>query len=862
MDNNELESEQSRLSETYSSLLFLIDSIVEEIRIPKDLRVTSDTNRDEIGQMVLEQNQFDLMNRHKRENLYLYKNLQPQVYFARIDIKFKNSIKSHYISKTGLSYLGTEDWRSDIGSLVYDVVSSHYLDKHPIVIKRDFDISYDRLRSYRDLIKPNTTLPKDSNEMMDLSETNARGGIEKDVLITDPFLIKVLEQKKSDRRFTDIITTIQKEQNKIIRQPYNHNACVLGCAGSGKTMILLHHLSYLKYQTVVYFSKVKILTPNPAFMKAFEGLKRDLDIADIEMITVFEYYTRLLRRFKIDLRNVVQQSEYDIKEKELLKTIYSVDTTSWLFKRYRQDLERIGRKVGLFIPQSISPLEKYSMLLAYYHQAKTRFEEESTRLRKQIIQMGEANRENFLDTLQTLFELNDSPIHKEWNQTNRNSGFNSLVQMIFRIIAFGPMDSKVFDQYKGKTIKEIDETAFREQMRAAQSNHQVLIDQLQEKQQLENELNSQLDQLSLSIPSLSDLSADLIQKIDRNQEALGGLTLFHFFEKIRIKLENQNDQTRLNECRRSLATLENEREHVKKTKAAIQQEIGELESLIKHSSERIAQGSLMIEKLDRIQAFKQTIALYGQRLDVWEADSQSLRNFKSVVHLKQWFDNVFINEYIVGLFQAAGNQTPSEFEGYNFYFMYLLMLLNTYQAGGSQGTNQDILICIDEFQDLSIQEIQLFRELNVGVTLKLYGDLNQRLLSKGIVHESEIPKSFQIYKLNINYRNTFPVTSFYNRVLRKYDHPVGVVGPEVHSESMASVKKAIISSDHTIFICMRSLVGNVKKIIKNMNVLSVEEVKGMEYQTVYVLEKDMTDNERYIAYSRATFQLIIVQENK
>ena len=63
----------------------------------------------------------------------------------------------------------------------------------------------------------------------------------------DPFLMDILIKNRHIHKLTDIIKTIQSNQNSIIRQPLNSNLIVQGCAGSGKTMIMLHRLSYLKF---------------------------------------------------------------------------------------------------------------------------------------------------------------------------------------------------------------------------------------------------------------------------------------------------------------------------------------------------------------------------------------------------------------------------------------------------------------------------------------------------------------------------------------------------------------------------------------------------------------------------------------
>ena len=98
----------------------------------------------------------------------------------------------------------------------------------------------------------------------------------------DEFLIKVLLDKKESNTLSDIIYTIQKNQNKIIRADVEKSFIVQGCAGSGKTMILLHRLSYLKFNNKLpNYDKIKIITPNPLFSDFIKSLTKDLNIEEI-----------------------------------------------------------------------------------------------------------------------------------------------------------------------------------------------------------------------------------------------------------------------------------------------------------------------------------------------------------------------------------------------------------------------------------------------------------------------------------------------------------------------------------------------------------------------------------------------------
>ncbi len=112
--------------------------------------------------------------------------------------------------------------------------------------------------------------------------------------MTDEFLMNALLERRKSEKATDIISSIQTNQNKIIRAKSFENFIVQGCAGSGKTMILLHRLSYLKYNNwLPEYKKIKIITPGKIFNDFFKDLSRDLDIEEIEQTSILNYYLKL-----------------------------------------------------------------------------------------------------------------------------------------------------------------------------------------------------------------------------------------------------------------------------------------------------------------------------------------------------------------------------------------------------------------------------------------------------------------------------------------------------------------------------------------------------------------------------------------
>lgn len=80
-------------------------------------------------------------------------------------------------------------------------------------------------------------------------------------------ILQMVLSKNSSEKLKDIIMTIQKEQDEIIRQDRNRTIVVDGVAGSGKTTIALHRVAYLIYNyRKLLENKVLILGPNRIFI--------------------------------------------------------------------------------------------------------------------------------------------------------------------------------------------------------------------------------------------------------------------------------------------------------------------------------------------------------------------------------------------------------------------------------------------------------------------------------------------------------------------------------------------------------------------------------------------------------------------
>lgn len=206
-------------------------------------------------------------------------------YFAHVDIRRKDGeIAELFIGERALVVQAETlviDWRSDMGGIFYNKQAREFTVKgqeYSLLLRRAVSIKDAQIKAVR------TEFDAVSSEL------------EGDVV--DPFLISVLRDKRRDYKLSDIIRTIQHKQNDILRLPLESNFIVQGCAGSGKTMILLHRLSYLafNYKESVDFSRFAILTPSDFFNDHVDELSDRLGLSRVQRYTTEDYYVHLIRR--------------------------------------------------------------------------------------------------------------------------------------------------------------------------------------------------------------------------------------------------------------------------------------------------------------------------------------------------------------------------------------------------------------------------------------------------------------------------------------------------------------------------------------------------------------------------------------
>lgn len=149
---------------------------------------------------------------------------------------------------------------------------------------------------------------------------------EMEQIIADEFLQELLT-RRSGQEFKNIVFSIQKKQGEIIQTPFKQNLIVQGCAGSGKSMIMLHRLPIVIYDNPNNLDRnnLYIITPSIAYIQMANKMRFELEIEDLQMGTLEQYYNHVLEKYglKSDIYGTIKP--YIKLAEEDMTYVYSSD---------------------------------------------------------------------------------------------------------------------------------------------------------------------------------------------------------------------------------------------------------------------------------------------------------------------------------------------------------------------------------------------------------------------------------------------------------------------------------------------------------------------------------------------------------
>ncbi len=286
-------SEQRRVDRTRARISARLDEVAGEIdrahaettRIERSygestkVNITEVDDRMETNAAVQQQKQLVARAVENEEILgreqQVLQRLAPAPYFGRIDIDDGDQ-ETLYIGTGSLQDADGQflvyDWRAPIASIYYNGVLGK--------------VSYDAPAGKQtvDLVRKRQFRIEDGQivHMFDVSET-----------IGDEMLQSVLGNQ-SDEYMRSIVSTIQREQNTIIRDTSSQLLIVQGAAGSGKTSAILQRIAYLLYhsQHSLESEQLLLFSPNRLYATYISQVLPSLGEKNMLQSTLSEFLTK------------------------------------------------------------------------------------------------------------------------------------------------------------------------------------------------------------------------------------------------------------------------------------------------------------------------------------------------------------------------------------------------------------------------------------------------------------------------------------------------------------------------------------------------------------------------------------------
>lgn len=267
-----------------------------------------------------EENSF----RFTKSLLEKYKRLLYSPYFARVDFREdcdeapeKMYIGLYSFINNDTMEVVIHDWRAPVSSIFYEYEQgpAEYATNEgkvhgEISVKRQFKIKDSRLLYLFD----------------------------SSVKIDDEILQEILSGNASEK-MKSIVTTIQKEQNRVIRFDEGSILVVQGAAGSGKTSIALHRIAYLLYKDRnLNSNNIIIFSPNHIFNDYISNVLPELGENSVIQTTFDEYTVKLIKGgFRMEGFN--DHMEYLLSSKT--GHTWDIRIKGYMFKNSEEFLEAV-----------------------------------------------------------------------------------------------------------------------------------------------------------------------------------------------------------------------------------------------------------------------------------------------------------------------------------------------------------------------------------------------------------------------------------------------------------------------------------------------------------------------------------------
>lgn len=698
-----------------------------------------------------------------RRRIESYKPFFDEPYFARMDLEdSKEGYNSYYIGKRGDEGLEIIDWRAPLARKYYQKS------------RTAFDINgYDyKLVLRRALRTKNGKVLDMQNEYLSLKDylTAEEIGGRDESIIFDPFLKEILRTRKEKSEICDIIETIQEKQYEIITLPERDEFIVQGVAGSGKTMILLHRLSYILYNNEKLSpNDILVITPSDSFNAFIDELAAILELEKVKTTTLDSYFTNLLKRAGVDISARIDMAQPVCTE--LLSYVYSDKFVSDVRKKLSKIFDGVH---GMFTAEGCREVT------ADIAEACQRQEEEYTAIKN----AGQRVRRCVLG------EIKEKPDGGLYYTKQFRNMFNCIT------------DVREFLQLVGSDARMEGYAYFYKQLLSFYKSIKFL-----------RKYSEKICQSAVS--DLNDLKITVekeIADLRRYKMNIGGKETLTYATRI---------------------------EKREQTKSEIE------------------------ETIRRIERISCDLAPLTEFADVLRGESY----FVAIGKCETTYEVVrFFYRETLKKTKAKMGMSTKKLCRTDPFALCLIMTELGYPLSPGYG-----FVFVDEAQDISPAEYAVLKTVNERAAFNIFGDLKQNITPyRGLKSWEEL--KLKVYNLNLNYRNTNQIVEFVSGKLGIDMQAIGFDGETVDCIDGRSVTRylsekkglcAVITSENSLEKFSRKSynvlrdTGRISK--KKINIMTVYESKGLEFTAVAVADYDLTDNEKYIAYTRALKHLALIR---
>ena len=755
---------------------------------------------------------------------------EPKPYSYRVDISLDGSTETYYVGAADIYLDGEQQVISANSVFGHDLINYQTIKvqkdgkEYDIKLSRQFDINDAKLYGYVNLRTDEDIIFKSG--------------------ITDPFLVRVLNMRKRQHNLTDIFVTIQENQNRIVNTPFSTNIIVQGCAGSGKTMVLLHRLSSLNYKERGFrFSEnALILTPNDQFTLHIKGLAEELQIGNIPRVSVEQYYIDTLLHYSQDFKLDGKVSSEMIVRQGFVDYVYSDQFRKEFSSAYDYVIERRNE-----LTETLNYLQE-----ATQQSSRPIDFSDDTRVIPQIKYAA--------DSIRSMVERRESEItaavddhkqlvsRKQFLEGEIPAREENTASIVWEALGRAKEKISAFLSKRQSTVTELEE-----QIEALKQEHDAVqkkFNPFGKKEKLE-ELEKKIKAAERKINTENARQEEELPILNATTEGLSEDELLAWMRQVSLIVPEVRDEVRL---------ITNLRED--------------------------------------IQALKEELSGIDKRIEAAAALSEEKQASRYSDEIKKGIQYLYseIEKYTtVGIYQLVFDYAVDKYRKehnvlniqgkYHRYDLYARLLFAMRYYGKAIGTTR--FMCIDEGQDLALNEYRLIQELNQNrITINVFGDTNQLMKpGRGITDWSELKRDLgaETYELNENYRNTNQITRFCNRSFDMNVTLTGVDGVNVREIPRKELENELallkVTTERIAILVPRGvqktrylktelLPASITQLIGDrmengfISLMYVDEVKGIEFDKAYVVGNKMSRNEKYIAYTRALSELILVVDNQ